>query len=169
VRELVQVPGTGFGPFDHPTTAMCLAALDHLPATDALDAGCGSGLLAQAWARLHHEVHVLAVDADAAAVAQARASMEASGLAGRVDVRRRQLETLSRQDIAGRVVFANVPPVAHRVLRGRIGSPPVALVASGFRPDEAGAILDGYRSLGLRRVRAMRRRRFECHVLVDDA
>ncbi len=163
VRELVDVPGSGFGPGDHPTTAMCLAALDRLPCADAVDAGCGSGLLAQAWARLH-DVRVLAVDADPAAVAQARASMRAAGLGGRVEVRLGRLETLRADDLEGRVVLANVPPAAHRVLQARIARTPVALIASGLRPAEAPEILDGYRRAGLRRVRAMRRGRFECHV-----
>ena len=52
VRELVQAPGEGFGPGDHATTAMCLEAIDALPAGAAVDAGCGSGLLAQAWVAL---------------------------------------------------------------------------------------------------------------------
>jgi len=168
VREIVQCPGTGFGPGDHPTTAMCLTALDALPAADAVDVGCGSGLLAQAWARLH-DVNVLAIDADPAAVDQATASIAAAGLAGRVAVRRQLVEALRPADLAARVVLVNVPPAAHRGLQARIGPLPAALVASGFRPAEACQVVAGYRALGLRQVRAMRRRRFECHVFVGPA
>jgi ribosomal protein L11 methylase PrmA len=168
VRELVQSPGTGFGPGDHPTTAMCLAALEALPRGDAVDVGRGSGLLAQAWARLGG-ARVLAIDADPAAITQALASLRAAGLSAQVEVRRQRLEALDPDELAGRVVLANVPPGAHRALQSRIGRPPAAVVASGLRTAEAPDIVAAYRRLGLRRVRAMRRRRFECHVFVGTA
>lgn len=43
-------PGLAFGNGDHPTTHLCLAALEHLltPGDIFLDVGCGSGLLAEA-------------------------------------------------------------------------------------------------------------------------
>ena len=74
VRELVQAPGEGFGPAAHATTAMCLEGVEALPAGPALDAGCGSGLLAQAWARLGRGP-VLACDLDPRALDQAARSL----------------------------------------------------------------------------------------------
>ena len=166
VRELIQVAGDGFGPGGHPTTAMCLAALECLPPADAVDVGCGSGLLAQAWARRHGH-RVLAIDVDPAAVAQTRASTVAAGVAQLVTVARQPLEGLSGEDLAGRVVFANVPAAAHHALLRRFTAPPLALVASGLRPAAAPVVVAGYRALGMRRVRASRRGGFDCHVLVD--
>lgn len=136
VRELVQVVGEGFGPGGHATTAMCLEALDALPTAPALDAGCGSGLLAQAWAALGRGP-VLAVDLDPRALEQAARSLAAAGRRG-VTLRRGPLAGLGAAEIAGRVVLANVPPPAHRALLGRIdpAAPPVAAVLSGIRPAE---------------------------------
>ena len=49
-RRLELKPGLAFGNGDHPTTHLCLAALEHLvtPGDIFLDVGCGSGLLAEA-------------------------------------------------------------------------------------------------------------------------
>jgi ribosomal protein L11 methyltransferase len=149
VRELVQVPGEGFGPGDHATTAMCLEALDALPPGPALDAGCGSGLLAQAWAALGRGP-VLGVDLDARALAQARASLDAAGRAG-VTLRRGPLSGIAAADVAGRVVLANVPRPAHEALLARVdpGAPPVAAVLSGIRPADAPALVAAWGALGL--------------------
>lgn len=147
-RELVQAPGEGFGPGDHATTAMCLAALEALPAAEAVDAGCGSGLLAQAWAVLHDRP-VLAVDLDPRALDQAARSLEAAGRAERVTLRRGPLERLVPGALAGRVLLANVPLAAHRALAVRIGTPPRAAVISGIRPREEAAVRAAYAAAGL--------------------
>lgn len=150
VRELVQVPGEGFGPIDHATTAMCLDALAPLPPGPAVDAGCGSGLLAQAWAALGRGP-VLAVDVDPHAVRHAAASLHAAGLADAVTVRRGTLTALTAADLAGRVVLANVPPPAHRELlaAGAAAGAPAAVVLSGIRPGDAPGLADAWAARGL--------------------
>jgi hypothetical protein len=165
LRELVQVAGDGFGTTGHVTTTMCLTAIDRLPAADAVDVGCGSGLLAQAWARRHRR-HVLAIDVDPAPVAQTRASIDAAGVADLVDVARCAIGALDGALLAGRVLLANIPVAAHRALLHAIAEPPVAVVASGVRPADAQAVIVGYRNIGLRRVATQRRRGFDCHLLV---
>jgi SAM-dependent methyltransferase len=160
IGELVQVPGEGFGPGDHPTTAMCLAAIGRLPPGPALDAGCGSGLLAQAWARLGRGP-VDAWDLDPRA-----RSLAAAGLAELVSLRRGPLEALPPGLIAGRVVLANVPASAHRALIARTREPPRAVLASGLRPAEAAPVVAAWRARGLRPAAAARRGGFVCWTLV---
>lgn len=152
VRELVQVAGEGFGPGGHATTAMCLAALDLLPDGPALDAGCGSGLLAQAWVALGRGP-VVAVDLDARALDQAARSLAAAGRRG-VTWRRGPLGGLAGAELAGRVVLANVPAAAHRELLARVDphAPPRAVVLSGLRPAEVAPVEDAWRALGLGRA-----------------
>lgn len=163
--ELVQADGEGFGPGGHVTTAMCLAALRGLPPGPAVDAGCGSGLLAQAWARLGRGP-VLALDLDGRAVAQAAAGLAAAGLADRVSLRRGPLEALVPDELADRAVLANLPLAAHCALVGRYADPPRAALLSGLRRGEARALLPAYQALGLVPVRAQRRRGWECWSLV---
>ncbi len=163
VRELVQTAGEGFGPADHPTTAMCLRAIDGLPGGPAIDAGCGSGLLAQAWAASGRGP-VDAVDADPAAVAQAVASARAAGVA--ITVTRGRIERLDPARIARATLLANLPPAAHDALAARLDAPPPAAVLSGFTRRDRDRVLTPYRRTGMRPVRAMRAGRYECHVMM---
>jgi ribosomal protein L11 methyltransferase len=81
-------PGMAFGTGQHPTTAMCLRALEERlrPGGAALDLGAGSGILAIAAARLGAE-RVLALDTDPQAVKAARENAAANGVSGVVEVR----------------------------------------------------------------------------------
>lgn len=150
VRELVQVPGEGFGPAGHATTAMCLAAIDDLPGGAAVDAGCGSGLLTQAWVALGRGP-VLAVDLDGRAIDQAARSLAVAGRGGPVTLRRGPLGGLTGGELAGRVVLANVPAAAHRELLGRVDgdAPPRAAVLSGIRPRDVADLGAAWAALGL--------------------
>jgi len=69
--EVVLDPGMAFGTGTHPTTALCLAAIDdflqRLPGAAVLDVGTGSGLLAIA-ARKLGAGRVVAIDNDPVAV-----------------------------------------------------------------------------------------------------
>lgn len=149
VRELVQAPGEGFGPGDHPTTAMCLELIDAVPGGRALDVGTGSGLLAQAWASLGRGP-VAGIDLDPRALEQAARSLAAAGLAGRVELRRAPAGGLDADEIAGATLLANVPLPAHRALLAAAAAPPVAAVLSGLRPGEAGEVAAGWRAAGMR-------------------
>lgn len=163
VPELVLAVGDGFGHITHPTTAMCLRALRGLPECDALDLGCGAGLLSQAWLRLTGR-RVDGRDLEPGAVAQATASLAAAGVADRA-----RLETGPAEQLAahagGRVVFANVPDHVHLRLLSRMDDTPAGAVLSGLRPGQAGPVVDGYRRRGLRLVAAHRHAGWECWVL----
>lgn len=70
-------PGRAFGTGAHPTTRLCLELLLGLEPSGLVDLGCGSGVLAVAAARLGFSP-VIALDADEAAVAAARANAAAN-------------------------------------------------------------------------------------------
>ena len=55
-------------------------------ALDVIDLGCGTGALAASWALAHPDDRVVATDRSAAAVASARATTAANGLADRITV-----------------------------------------------------------------------------------
>ncbi len=72
---------------DRGTRALLTALPGAVPeAGTALDLGCGTGLLAAALARARPALHVTAADQSAAAVASARATAAANGLAERMSV-----------------------------------------------------------------------------------
>jgi ribosomal protein L11 methyltransferase len=81
-------PGMAFGTGLHPTTRLCLEAMErHLSAgITVLDVGTGSGVLAIAAAKQGAQ-SVLALDADSAAVNVAQENVEQNGVAANVTVR----------------------------------------------------------------------------------
>ena len=144
-HDLVQVPGEGFGAWPHPTTLLCLRALDGLPQAPAIDLGCGSGLLSQAWAATHGPI--TGVDLDARAIAHTTASLAHARPVHRVEVCHapiaRVLPTATQ-----RVVLANVPPVAHREIATAMTPAARIIVISGVRTRDAGQTLAAYERLG---------------------
>lgn len=90
--------------------------LAHLPDAAAggtvadpwIDFACGTGVVAASWAVRHPHVHVYASDQSATAVASARATAEANGVADRVEVVRDDL--LSRRPDRSASLIALNPP-----------------------------------------------------------
>jgi ribosomal protein L11 methyltransferase len=90
---LVIDPGLAFGTGAHATTRLCLELLAELPRGALLDAGCGSGVLSVAAAKLGF-VPVHALDDDPFAVETTHANAAANGVevhALRADVTRDEL------------------------------------------------------------------------------
>jgi len=81
--EVVLDPGMAFGTGTHPTTALCLSAIDELllraPGAAVLDVGTGSGLLAIAASKLGSR-RVAAVDVDPVAVRVAAENAARNGV-----------------------------------------------------------------------------------------
>ncbi|MFQ5701676.1 MAG: 50S ribosomal protein L11 methyltransferase [Acidobacteriota bacterium] len=76
-------PGRAFGTGEHPTTQMCMILIEecHPPASDLLDVGTGSGILAIC-ARLRGAGRVVAIDTDEEAVGLAAGNAIRSGADG---------------------------------------------------------------------------------------
>ena len=91
-------PGMAFGTGLHPTTRLCLQALESwmVPGCSVLDVGTGSGILSIAAAKLGAR-SVLALDADGTAVRTARENVDRNGVADRVSVRHATLPGTDRQ------------------------------------------------------------------------
>jgi ribosomal protein L11 methyltransferase len=81
-------PGMAFGTGLHPTTRLCLEALERhlMPDCAVLDVGTGSGILAIAAAKLGARA-VLALEADPVAVSVAQENAATNGVGDRVTVR----------------------------------------------------------------------------------
>ena len=156
--EIALDPGMAFGTGTHPTTQLCLEALEEViePGQDVLDLGCGSGILAIAAAKLGAN-KALALDTDSVAVAAARENAIENGVAQRVMVEQGSLETvlgsarrfdLALVNILARVILEMTEQGLGEMLRpGGIG------VFSGIIDTQAAEVEAGLRRAGLQPYR----------------
>lgn len=103
-------PGMAFGTGLHPTTQMCLQALEEYvqEGMRVLDVGTGSGILAIAAARLG-AVEVLAIDTDPLSVEATVENAAQNGVADRIEVRQGTLSDLSHIQAQGwDIVVVNI-------------------------------------------------------------
>jgi ribosomal protein L11 methyltransferase len=154
---LRMIDGPAFGTGLHPTTALCLDALDDELAAwrpdRMLDIGTGSGVLALA-ALFYGVPRVVAIDIDADAIEVAADNARLNGLTPRLHLVHGGPEALAG---AWPLVLANVlaaplidmaPAIARRV--GHAGR----LVLSGIRSSLAPDVEQAYRHVGMRLVRS---------------
>lgn len=144
---IVVDPGLAFGTGAHATTRLCLELLADVPVGSLFDAGCGSGVLSVAAAKVGY-APVHAMDDDPFAVAATRTNAERNGVL--VDAVEGDLRTapLPRCDVA----VANIALDAVELVAGRLHAR--ELIASGYlerdRPRIARAehverrVLDGW-------------------------
>jgi ribosomal protein L11 methyltransferase len=122
---VVVEPGLAFGTGAHPTTRLCLRLLLEQRRGRLLDAGCGSGVLAVAGAKLGFRP-VTALDVDEAAVEASRANALGNG----VVVELRRADALVEPLPDAEVTIVNITLAAAEAIARRVRSD--ALVLSGY-------------------------------------
>jgi len=147
-------PGMAFGTGLHPTTRLCLAALEPLAdggalhGASVLDVGCGSGILAIAAVRLG-AADALGVDTDPIAIESTLANARRNRLARRIRARHGSLPSgeapfgvVLANLIAG-VLVALAPALAAEL------SPGGTLLASGIFIDREAEVRAAFEAAGL--------------------
>jgi ribosomal protein L11 methyltransferase len=145
-------PGMAFGTGHHPTTAMCLRALERRvrPSDPVLDLGTGSGILAIAAARLGAR-RVLALDVDPEAVKAARENVAANGVRATVEVREGTMPDGAGEERFD-IIVANISSLTIERLAASLTdtlSDGGTLVVSGFLEDATGEIRLAFSQAGL--------------------
>ena len=150
---------TAFGSGEHETTRGCLEALLRLDAegvraSNVLDLGTGSGILAIAAAKIFGAA-VLAVDSDPAAIAEAEANAGRNGVGDRVTAassigydavivgRRAPFDLVFANILAGPLVLL-APDLARHLAAGR-----GVAVLSGLLDEQAAVVLAAHDRVGL--------------------
>ena len=153
-------PGMAFGTGQHATTRLCLRLLEDFvkPGVEALDLGCGSGILSLAAAKLGC-ARVLALDILPVAVEATRANAEANGVAATVEAELGSLgeawpsvSTVPAFDLIVANINASIiaqlaPAIAaglrpggvflgSGIIEERIDEPLLALAAAGLRIED---------------------------------
>jgi ribosomal protein L11 methyltransferase len=147
-------PGMAFGTGLHPTTRLCLAAVEsladrgRLAGARVLDVGCGSGILAIAALKLGAEA-ALGVDTDAIAVAATTANAARNRLARRLRAREGSLP--SGEGPFGVVLanlIASVLVTLSLALRDELSQGGI-LLASGIFVDREADVRRAFEAVGL--------------------
>ncbi|MBB3332224.1 ribosomal protein L11 methyltransferase [Halomonas campaniensis] len=149
-------PGLAFGTGTHPTTALCLAWLDGLAISDALDGqavldvGCGSGILAIAALRLGAQ-RATGTDIDPQALQASRDNAERNAVdeaAFRVCYPE-QLDDAERFPIVVANILAGPLVELAPMIAGHV-APGGRLALSGILEAQAEEVLEAYRAQRLR-------------------
>jgi ribosomal protein L11 methyltransferase len=158
-------PGMAFGTGLHPTTRLCLAALETLAdegllargtarggAARVIDVGCGSGILAIAAGKLGAG-ELLGVDTDPIAVEATAANARLNGLARRIRVRRGSLPSgegpfdLVLANLIASLLVQLAGPLREELLPGG------RILASGIFRDREGDVRSAFQAADLRLAR----------------
>jgi len=159
-------PGMAFGTGLHPTTQMCLAALEELvrPQTQVLDLGTGSGILAIAAAKLG-AVCVLAVDNDPVAVETAQGNVATNDVQETINLMCGSLADVSESyDLVVVNILAKViVEMAQQGLAKRVRSGG-KLIAAGILADQEPKVVAALQREGLTLVEQHQTKDWVCLV-----
>jgi len=157
---IVLDPGMAFGTGTHPTTRLCLVALEELvvPGMHVLDLGTGSGVLSITAAK-HGAASVRAVDIDPIAVASARENVSANGVASIVHVESGSLEQAraTYDLVLVNILYSVILDLLDRGLADAL-RPNGIVVASGIIDDQEADMVDAFVTRGIEVIGRRRER-----------
>jgi len=152
--EIIIDPKMAFGSGSHATTFLCLEALQrmNLNGLTMLDAGCGSGILSIAAAKLG-ACRVLGIDIDPFSVDNARENVTVNGVSEVVEIRLCGIAELSEEpfdlicaNILSSVIISSLPYL-HRLIK-----PGGRSVFSGILAEEEETFTRALRSEGYQKL-----------------
>lgn len=152
--EIALDPGMAFGTGTHPTTQLCLEALERMvtPSIDVLDLGCGSGILSIAAAKLGAN-KVIGVDIDQLAVDATIENAQQNGVADKIKAHRGGLDTVitsaRRYDLVVVNILAKIIIAMCDEKLGETVRPGGKAIFSGVIESQTEAVEEALRKTGL--------------------
>lgn len=157
-RTVIRIdPAMAFGTGTHPSTQLCLQAIEDflLSTQNVIDLGCGSGILAIA-ALKRGASYALAVDTDELAVSATQSNAVFNGIHNHLDAHRGSLDDILHGDYAiqnAPLVLANIlAPVLIRLLKEGLShliTPQGTLVMAGILETQADDVILAAKTAGL--------------------
>lgn len=145
-------PGMAFGTGSHPTTRLCLEALDEMttPSMEIIDVGTGSGILAIAAVKLGARC-VLASECDALPRRIAAENAERNGIGDRIEVLTPEelAECRATADIVVCNIIAETIAELAPQLTDMVRRPNGILIASGIVEERLGLVTEALERHGL--------------------
>ena len=152
--EIALDPGMAFGTGTHPTTQLCLEALERMvtQSIDVLDLGCGSGILSIAAAKLGAN-KVIGVDIDQLAVDATIENAQQNGVADKIKAHRGGLDTVitsaRRYDLVVVNILAKIIIAMCDEKLGETVRPGGKAIFSGVIESQTEAVEEALRKTGL--------------------
>ena len=164
-HHLIRIdPGPAFGTGQHPTTRMCLKAMEkvHLPESwTMLDAGTGSGILAIYAAKLGAK-RIVAIDIDPEALRWAEHNIELNALSGRIELFASFIEHLKGPFtiLTANLILGDILKLLSRFscLLGPAGW----LILSGILREQVGEVTEILPAYGLQSPKTMVQKEWAC-------
>lgn len=163
-------PGMAFGTGDHPTTLMCLKALERIIAerriVDILDVGTGAGVLAITARRLGVE-RVVGIDTDVTALKVARKNARLNGVS--ITISGKPLDKVSGQFaiVVANIISEELVRISEELVKRM--TPDGLLILSGIVQERLSEVVECYKLLGIKRHRTLRQGEWVCLVLKRGA
>jgi ribosomal protein L11 methyltransferase len=157
-------PGLAFGTGQHPTSRMCLEAMDRvsLPGSwTMLDVGTGSGILAIYGAKLGAS-RIMALDVDPEAIRSSEGNIRLNRITGTIE-----LSSMPLEEFKGRFSLLTANLTLGVILQlfphfGRLLEPGGWLILSGLLTDQAGAVRDYFPLYGFSEYEALHQAEWIC-------
>lgn len=147
-------PGMAFGTGTHPTTQLCLEAIEDLtqPDQEILDLGCGSGILSIAAAKLGAQ-QIIGLDIDPIAVKATLENAEANGVADKIVAEEGSLEQVIASARQFDFIVVNIlAKIILKMTENNLGDtvrPGGIAIFSGIIDTQVEDIEEGLRKTGL--------------------
>lgn len=169
--EIVINPGWSFGKGDHPTTKLCIKALEelfkHTSIKSVLDVGCGSAVLSLASAALGAE-EIVGVDIDQVITNEANYNKEKNGFSSKISIVLGSIENVSGKfDI----VIANILIDSIIAISGDIKkrvSEGGTILLSGIKDEQKNRAIDKFSEFGYKLEKEYQEREWVALVFVSN-